>query len=174
MASRSASNQNAGLRNQVFALLNRKKTPSEAAITVLSQCQAHIKNRIMIEQLAKECGLTVSGLVCNEHLELYYGVRRGSRIAGYVSKGWNDPGFRIGDLVTVPKWRRTDMKEHLYNLLTFSATRGVAVSIEEEKNAIELHLDSVIYTESVNKEIFARMFQNLQDCVERAHDLIPS
>jgi hypothetical protein len=50
------------------------------------------------------------------------------------------------------------MKEHLYALLTFCATRGVAVTIEETEHSIELHLDSVIYSEGLNSGYLSRFF----------------
>ena len=64
------------------------------------------------------------------------------------------------------------MKEHLYALLTFCATRGVAVTIKETEHSIELHLDSVIYSEGLNKRVFEQILHYLQECVEKAHELI--
>lgn len=64
------------------------------------------------------------------------------------------------------------MKEHLYSLLTFCATRGVTVTIEEKECLIELHLDSVIYSEGLNKRVFEQVLHYLEECVEKAHELI--
>lgn len=66
----------------------------------------------------------------------------------------------------------TDIKEHLYSLLTFCATRGVTVTIEETEHSIELQLDSVIYSEGLNKQVFEQVLHYLQECVEKAHELI--
>lgn len=64
------------------------------------------------------------------------------------------------------------MKEHVYTLLKFCATRGVIVTIEEEEQSIEMQLDSVIYIESLNKRVFEQVLHYLQECVEKAHELI--
>lgn len=172
MAGSRPSNKGDELRNQILALLNKNKASADLALKVLTQCQSHVRNRIMIEKLANDCGVVLSGFVTNEHLELYYDLKQGRHDGGYVSKGWDEPGFRIGDIVEVPKWNNADMKEHLYSLLTFCATRGVTVTIEEKECLIELHLDSVIYSEGLNKRVFEQVLHYLEECVEKAHELI--
>jgi|CXWL01.1.fsa_nt_gi hypothetical protein len=172
MARSRPSNRGEVLRNQIFALLNKKKVSADAALKALTQCQTHIRNRIVIEEIGKECGVTLSGFRAGEHLELCYDMKRGRHDVGCISKGWNEPGFRVGDIIEVPKWNNADMKEHLYVLLTYCATRGVAVTIEEAEHSIELQLDSVIYSEGLNKQVFEQVLQYLQECVEKAHELI--
>jgi hypothetical protein len=172
MARSRPSNKGEVLRNQIFALLNMNKVSADEALKVLTQCQAHIKNRIIVEGIGKECGVTLSGFRAGEHLELYYDLKRGRHDIGYISKGWDEPGFRVGDIIKVPKWKNTDIKEHLYELLTFCATRGVAVTIEKTEHSIELHLDSVIYSEGLNTGVFEQVLHYLQECVEKAHELI--
>lgn len=54
------SNDGGSLRDQVFAVLNRNEVPVEKAPKVLSQCEAHIRNRMTVESIAKECGLKLS------------------------------------------------------------------------------------------------------------------
>src|SRR3972149_11231655 len=91
------------LRDQIFEVLRNTRTTAEDDLTALLQCAAHIRNRIVVEQTAKECGLRLSGFRTNDDLELYYDLKQGRHDVGYISKGWDDPGFRVGDLVEVPK-----------------------------------------------------------------------
>lgn len=172
MARSRPSNKTEVLRNQIFALLNKRKTSAEIALKALTQCQAHVRNRILIEEIGKECGMTLTGYLTDEHLELYYDLKQGRHDVGYISKGWDEPGFRIGEMVEVPKWKIADMKEHVYALLKFCATRGVTVIIEEKTKTIEVELDSVIYLEGLNKRVFEQVLQYLQECVGKAHELI--
>jgi hypothetical protein len=173
MAKSRPSNKGEELRKQIFALLNKKKASADTALKALTQCQSHVRNRIMIEGVGKECGVTLSGFRTGEHLELYYDLKQGRHDVGCIAKGWDDPGFRIGDIVKVPKWKIADMKEHVYALLQFCATRGVIVTIEEKGTFIEIQLDSVIYLEGMNKRVFEQVLHYLQECVEKAHELIP-
>ena len=86
------------LRQQIFALLRESLTSVEEDLDALSQCVVHIRNRKIVEGIARECGLTPARFLANEALELYYDIKRGRHEMGYISKGWEDPGFRIGDL----------------------------------------------------------------------------
>ena len=64
------------MRAQIFALLNKEKASADLALKVLAQCQSHVRNRIVIEGIGKECGVTLSGFRTGEHLELYYDMKR--------------------------------------------------------------------------------------------------
>ena len=160
------------MRAQIFALLNKEKASADLALKVLAQCQSHVRNRIVIEGIGKECGVTLSGFRTGEHLELYYDMKRSRHDVGCISKGRDEPGFRVGDIIEVPKWKNTDMKEHVYALLIFCATQGVAVTIEESEHSMQLQLDSVIYSEGLNRRVFEQVLHYLQECVEKAHELI--
>ncbi|THJ17141.1 MAG: hypothetical protein CAF45_016660 [Nitrospira sp. CG24E] len=142
------------------------------ALKALTQCQSHIRNRAIIDGVTKECGMTLSRFRTDEHLELYYDLKQGRHDVGFVAKGWDDPGFRIGDIVEVPKWQIADMREHMYAILTFCATQGVAVTIEENDETIELQMNSVISLEGLNREVFKQALHHLELCVEKAHELI--
>lgn len=172
MARSRPSNKGEVLRTHIFALLNKKKASPELALNVLTQCQSHVRNRIIIEGIGRECGMTLAGFRADEHLELYYDLKQGRHDVGYISKGWDEPGFRVSEIVEVPKWKIADMKEHVYALLTFCATRGVTVTIDEKDQSIEMQLESVIYLEGLNKRVFWQVLHYLQECVEKAHELI--
>lgn len=160
------------LRDQILEVLNSSKIPIEKALKALSQCEAHIRNRIIVESIAKECGLKLSGFLANDALELYYDINRGRHDMGYISKGWEDPGFRIGDLIMIEKWKADSFKAHAYEILKFCATNGIVMTVEETGDAIELHMDGVIYSEGFNKDTFLKTLETLDECIEKVQELI--
>ncbi len=165
-------NNGNSLRDRIFEVLRNSRTTAEENLTALLQCAAHIRNRIVVEHTAKECGLRLSGFQANNDLELYYDLKQGRHDVGYISKGWNDPGFRVGDLVEVPKANIPALKVHIYALLKFCATRGVVVTIEEQPDVVEIQMDSVIYSDGFNKKVFEQVLHYLCVCVEKAKELI--
>lgn len=169
---RSSSDRSGLLRNRIFKVLNKHKASPDIALKALSQCHAHVNDRLLVESIAKECGLKLSGFLTNEHLELYYDLKHGRQDVGFLSKGWDDPGFRLGELVEIPKWKLADMGEHVYALLKFCATQGVAMTIEENEDTLKLQFDFAIYSEGFNKQVFERALRSLDKCVEKAQDLI--
>jgi len=160
------------LRDQIFDVLRKSPSSADEDLTALLQCAAHIRNRIIVEQTAKECGLRLSGLRVNDELELYYDLKQGRHDVGYISKGWDDPGFRVGDLVQVPKANIPALKMHAYALLKFCATRGVVVTIEEKTDLVEIQMDSVIYSDGFNRKVFEQVLHYLNVCVEKVEELI--
>ena len=96
-------NNESALRRELFSLLSRSKTSVEQDLKVLTQFASHIRNTQLIEKIAKACKLKLSGFLVNDTLELYYDLKQGREEMGYISKGWEDPGFRLGDLITVPR-----------------------------------------------------------------------
>lgn len=160
------------MRRAIFALLNAHKVSPDTALKALAQCQSHVRNRVTIEEMVRACGMTTSGFLSNEHLELYYDLKQGRHAVGYVSKGWDDPGFRIGEIVEVPKWHMADMEEQVYALIRSCTVQGVTVTIEENDASIGLQMDAVVYSEGMNRTVFEQVVHHVQRCVEKAHELI--
>jgi hypothetical protein len=160
------------LRDQIFAIFKKNKVSANQAIKALSQCFSHITNRMLVEETAKECGLRLSRFLTNDALELYYDLKQGRHEVGYISKGWDDPGFRIGEIVKIENRKLASLKEHAFELLKFCATNGVTMTIEDQGELIELHMDSVIYSDGFNKSVFEQVLHHLNLCVEKAKELI--
>ncbi len=160
------------IRDQIFVLLQKKKASFENALKALSQCEAHIRYRIMVENIAKESGLKLSRFLANDKLELYYGLKRGRHDMAYISKGLEDPGFRIGDLIEIEKWKEEEFKANAYEILRFCATNGIVVTVEEGKDSITLQMEGVIYSEGFNKDTFLKTLETLNECVEKAQELL--
>ena len=160
------------LRSKIFRVVTDADAPVAEVLKALAQCQAHIENRMIVEQTLKECGLRPSGFIANEHLELYYDIAQGKRELGYISKGWDDPGFRVGHLFDIPRRKLPQLKENIVTLLKFCATRGVSVTIDETKDGMQIHMDSVIYSDGFNKKVFEQVLHYLNGCVGKAEELI--
>jgi len=165
-------NDEKSLRDQIFELLQKSATSTEEDLKALLQCSAHIQDRILVETIARECELTLFGFLAKDDLELYYDIKRGECDIGYISKGWEEPGFRIGDLVVISKSRVESFKARAGQLLKHCATRGIVMTVEESVDSIILQVDGVIYNEGFNKITFMKTLSTLNTCVEKAHELI--
>jgi hypothetical protein len=149
------------IRNQIIDVLRKSSSSADEKLTALLHCVSHIRDRINIEQTIKECGLNMTGSDFYENFEFYYDLMLGHRDVAYISKGWDDPGVRIGDIIEVPKTnipdikaKIPDLKANIFALLRFCAMQGVGVSFEEKDDVVEIQMDSVIYTEGFNKKVF--------------------
>jgi len=160
------------LRDEIFKLLSDKSTLTDDAETALLQCASQIQNKRLLERTAAECDLQLCGFLCDDVLELYYNIKRGEQGVGYISKGWEDSGFRVGELLKVPKTKGSSLKTHIFSLLKFCATRGVSVTFEEVDDAIEIQMDSVIYSDGFNKQVFEQVLHYLNVCVDKVNAVI--
>ncbi|HWT78312.1 MAG TPA: hypothetical protein VN648_05855 [Candidatus Methylomirabilis sp.] len=162
------------LRQQVFALLRESTTSAEEDLEALGQCGAHIRDRMLVEIIARECGLTLVRFLTNDALELYYDIKCGRHDLGYVAKGWADPGFRIGDTVEIGPWEADIFRTHAAKLARFCATRGIALTLQTRAPmSTEIQMDGVIYNEGFNRDTFKKTLESLNACVEKIQALVP-
>lgn len=161
------------LRQQVFALLRESTTSAEEDLKALSQCAAHIRNRMIVEGIARDGGLSLTGFLTNDALELYYDIKRSRHAMGFIAKGWEDPAFRIGDLIEIDWWDADVLKANSHQIMRVCATHGIAMTIQETPIAISLQLDGVIYSDGFNRGTFLQTLDSLNACVEKIHALIP-
>ena len=129
-------NDELALRSQLFSLLSKSNTSEEQSLKALTQCASHIRNKMLVEKIAKSCELKLSGFLFNDALELYYDLKRGTDEIGNISRGWEDPGFRVGDLVTVPKSKADRFKACLPQIRKFCAVNGIGMTDDETKESI--------------------------------------
>ena len=161
------------LRDQIRALLHDSPTSVEADLEALSQCEAQIRNRCIVEHLARECGLALDGFRTNDALELYYDIKRGRHDLGFIAKGWEDPGFRMGDLVEVGCWDADVLKANSLHIMRVCATNGISLTIQESPTASTLQLDGVLYSEGFNRGTFLKTLDSVNVCVEKIHAIFP-
>ena len=125
----------------------------------------------MLGQVATEAGLTLLGFRTNDALELFYVVKRGRNDLGYVSKGWDDPGFRVGEVLMFPAFRGVRFIWTGEAIRRFCATNGIGVTFEQRRETTEVVLDGVIYMEGFNQTTFLKTFEALNMCVEKIDKL---
>lgn len=160
------------LREQIFEVLSRSKTPEDGWVTILSQCTAQVRNKAIVKRIARECDLTLSGFRSDAALELYFDISHGEREMGYIAKGWADPGFRIGDLIEVTTSKTVTLLTNAFQVMKVCATNGIGISIHETADSIELALDGVIYSEGFNRETFRKTLDTLRECIKEVRVLV--
>lgn len=121
-----------------------------------------------MDRLIKECGLQSDRLGANDALELYCDLIRNHRDVGYIAKGWDDPGFRIGDVIKVEKLKWEAFKTHAHEIHKFCVTNGIVITVKEEEDACEIQMEGVVYNEGFNKDTLLKTLDTLAECVEKA------
>ena len=138
---------------------------------MLSASLDQIKDRQLLERVAAEAGLSLSHFLTNESLSLYHVVKRGRHDLGYIAKGWGDPGFRVGEVLTVDAFQGVGFLWTGTEIRRFCATNGIGVTFAQRGETTELHLDGTIYTEGFNRATFLKTLEALKICVEKIDTL---
>lgn len=160
------------LRDRILNLLQQSSTSVSEDVKALLQCVSHIRDRILVEKTADECGMKLTRFKTDDHLELYYDIKQGRHDLGYISKGWNDPGFRVGEIIVLAKANIPSLKANAFAMLKFCAEQGVSMTIEENANEVDLQMESLIYLYGFNAKVFAQVLDCLNVCVGKARELM--
>ena len=128
-----------------------------------------LANQKLVWHTLNRCGFRTCGFNTNEHLEVYYDIQtREKHDVGYISKGWEDPGFRVGNVIELPMARIKAKQDQLPALMKHCATRGFAMTGEKlAGDSFEFHLDSVIYADGFNKRVLYKVLECLSDCTDK-------
>lgn len=166
--------QNAyALVQNILAFLDQAGLPPEGTAGVLWRCLSYVRNKKMVEDIAREMELSLSGFQTNEDLELYYDITKAGRSVGYISKGWKDPGFRIGDIMVLDEESLDAFRRKSDKVLNVCATQGIACGAHAvEGNKLQLDFSICIYQEGFNAPTFARALETFEMGMNKVRSLL--
>jgi len=162
------------LRSRIFATLAEANASEEQIVELFSQFASQIRNKQLVEEIAKACEISLSRFLPmgKEVLEIYFDLARGQEEMGMISKGWDDPGFRIGDLIKIPNSRAAKFDETLLQIYRLCATNGIGMTFEKNADSIQMCVDGVIYSEGFNKDTFRKTLETLRECIQMIEEMV--
>lgn len=133
-----------------------------------------LKNAGVLIDLVERSGLSLSNVHSERELEFYCDVSKGKRDLGYISKGWTDPGVRVGDLIyfsdsAIPKFRANI--EQIVNACT---SQGVAFFVRPcDSGGLEVELWTPVYGDLNGTGNLREALKSLQACRKKIGKLCP-
>lgn len=162
----------AQIRAELIAAMKQEGVGLEQAAELFSECAGIVLNRKLVEDIAKAAGLRLDGYDLNRHLQLYYDIYRGRKSLGFICKGWSDPGFRLGDVLAVPKAKLPQLQAQSRKIMRLCVTNGIMVTVDEAERPVMLQMESVIYAEGFNQKTFEKALETLTECVGQVRELL--
>jgi len=144
--------------------------------------QIHSRGHLLLQhkdkQLAKECakkiGLRLKGFQANDKLELFFDVYKGEDNICYLSKGWGDPGFRIGEYIEIDK-DISNFKNRFYRILNTCSKNLISVGASEpEPGKIGISLEIGLYQQGFNEEVLKEAIDSLEDSLQGIRIILES
>ena len=142
---------------------SRKPKKTDLAIRSLAK---QVIRCTLVRQTLRECGYQPVSFEFNDDMEVYYDIEtsKGHDI-GCISKGWTEPGYRIANIITVPRPWIIAQKAKVPGLMQYCATRGFALTAADPiGEVIEFSVETVIYSAGFNDQVLAQVLENLTDC----------
>lgn len=158
---------------QILTLVGHRELSAEEAETVFLRCLSFIRDKKMVEDLANDLGLWLSGFRMNGVLEVYYDMGwRGKKI-GCLSKGWEDPGFRISDVIVLGYGQIEMFRQNSDKILNVCATQGVACGVNlVEGEKVQLDLSICIYQDGFNAGTVQAALESFDLCMKRVKSFL--
>ncbi|MCX7005918.1 MAG: hypothetical protein NTY53_01460 [Kiritimatiellaeota bacterium] len=166
--------QDTVIRSELLSVMEDFGFDHTITATYLRQCAAMIHDDFVVMKIAEQSDLQLKDYDPDEALELYYNIWRGRQNLGYVSKGWSDPGFRLGNLLLIPVIKVSMLRKCSRQIASLCANNGITVTVREDRIPIELQLGSVIYEEGFNQKTFLKVLGTLNECAESISRLLDS
>lgn len=131
---------------------------------------AQHKNISLVKDCAKKLNLKLRRFQANGILELYFDVLRGNKNICYLSKAWEDPGFRIGDIIMLDK-NIPNFKQQFYEIFNICSKNFVSMGICKPRknriNILELDLAIGIYKDGFNEKVLREAIETFKYVVEK-------
>ena len=160
------------LRFELVEVINKYDLRLEQIAEIFAELSSAMREYLELLEIAKSAKLRLSGFHINKDLGLYFNIYRGRQFLGYISKGWGDPGFRLGEIVLVSVLKLPLLQANSRKISKLCATNGIVVTVKENESPIAVCLEYVIYREGFNKKTLVKALETLTECVEQVHELL--
>ncbi len=152
------------LAAEILMTIDDARPSRGVALSALAYCRNQFENRTIVETAVLVSGCRATNFFCNEDLELYYDIAKNGGDVAYISKGWDDPGFRLGETITIAGSKIGCLEE----AKRFCDTNGVVLSFtENEESDYEVMIEQLIYSTGFDGLTFAKALSTLVECSER-------
>lgn len=156
--------QGQALASVILRAIDQADPPRGVALSALSYCRNQFENRVKVTTAVTVSGCTATSFLWNENLEIYCDIERDGEGVAFISKGWDEPGFRLGEIVTVSGGKAG----RLDDAKRFCDANGVVMSVQvNEASDYEVALEQVIYSTGFDGRTFAQALSALIKCSEK-------
>jgi hypothetical protein len=115
---------------------------------------SQIKSIALVKDCARKSKLKLKRFITDEQLEVYFDVYRREKNICFLAKGWDDPGFRIGEIIKLDK-KNPNFKKNFYRAFEICSRNLISLGLfKQNKNYLWLSLGIGIYYDGFNDEVF--------------------
>lgn len=159
-------------RDNLKIWLSKQKLSEEEIVNLLERELAQRKNIKLVKHCVKDIGLSVKGYISNDMLELYFDVYKNNKSICYISKGWQDPGFRVGEFIKIDK-TVSGFKEKFYEIFQICSKDLISVSVSETRDkSVGMSLEIGIYSDGLNAKVLKNATETLEQVLNNISKIL--
>lgn len=159
-------------RDNLKAWLSKQKLSEDEIVNLLERELAQRKNIKLVKRCVKDLGLNVKGFMSNDVLELYFDVYKNDKSICYISKGWQDPGFRVGEFIEIDKVV-PGFKEKFYEIFRICSKDLISVSVSEIRDKfVGMSLEIGIYRDGLNAKVLKNATETLEQVLKNISKIL--
>jgi hypothetical protein len=161
------------VRDAVLRFLMEHEIPLNVARSGLQQCVDFLRDVQRVQAAAAELGLNLSGFRSGDALALYFDVEYNGRGLGFIYRGWNDPGFGVGETVPIAPDSMALFMAQSERALRMLATNGLGVTTKPMPGGgYWLDMTSVIYSDGFNTSVLAATLHAVSESADSIRSLV--
>jgi len=136
----------------------------------------YVLNQIRSIALVKDCArkskLKLKKFITDEQLEVYFDVYRRDRNICFLAKGWDDPGFRIGEIIKLDK-NDPNFKKNFYRTFEICSKELISLGFFKQNKAyLWLYLGIGIYYDGFNEKVFIEAAATLKNAADKIRSFL--
>lgn len=159
------------MRRRMFRFNNDMGTPTNFPEIGSNFNSDYALNQIRSIALVKECArkskLKLKKFITDEHLEVYFDVYRRQKNLCFLAKGWDDPGFRIGEIIKLDK-NDPSFKRNFYKTFEICSKELISLGFfKQNKDYLWLSLGVGIYYDGFNEKVLKEAAATLRTASDK-------
>ncbi len=160
------------IKRRLNLWIEKQNLTEEETYSALEAILNQRKNIALVKKNAKNAGLKLERFISNKALEIYYDLLKKDRGVGYISKGWTDPGFRVGEYFELEKGTPS-FKEKFYTIHKLCSGNLISVGVSEKvPGKIGISLEIGIYQDGFTGKVLKSAVETIDETMRKIQQVI--
>ncbi len=126
-----------------------------------------IKSIALVKDCARKSKLKLKRFMTDEQLEVYFDVYRRDKNLCFLAKGWDDPGFTIGEIIKLDK-KDFNFKKNFYRIFEICSKDLISLGFfKQNKSYLWLSLGVGIFYDGFNEKVFKDAAATLKSAADK-------
>lgn len=160
------------IKKRLNAWIEKQKLTDKETFKMLEAVLNQRRDIYLVRENANKAGLELTRFINNDALELYFDILKKDRGVGYISKGWDDPGFRVGEYFEMDK-KDPAFKEKFYKVHQLCSGNLISVSVSEKTpGKVGVSLEIGIYGDGFTEKVLKSVVETMESTMCKIKSVI--